>query len=39
MDLERVIPPRLDTSKPLGQALISMFKAVEAELAGYKPGP
>lgn len=28
----------IDTSRPLGQALIAMFKGVEEELAGHLPG-
>ena len=32
MELSDVITPRVNTSTALGQALISMFKSVEAEL-------
>src|SRR5690349_14188801 len=32
MELPEVIPPRVNTNTALGQALISMFKSVEAEL-------
>ncbi|QOQ75518.1 hypothetical protein IMF22_00090 [Pseudomonas poae] len=40
MDFPDVVVPRLNTSTPLGQALISMFKSIEVELMieGAKPG-
>jgi len=39
MELPEVIPPRVNTSTALGQALISMFKSVEAELELENAGP
>lgn len=33
-----VLPAIIDTSKPLGQAVVAMFKGVEEELEGYPPG-
>lgn len=30
-----VLPAIIDTSKPLGQAVVAMFKGVEEELEGY----
>ncbi|WP_219267390.1 DUF6036 family nucleotidyltransferase [Pseudomonas sp. Xaverov 259] len=40
MDFPDTVAPRLNTSTPLGQALISMFKSIEVELMveGAKPG-
>ncbi|CAG8871039.1 hypothetical protein PS627_04250 [Pseudomonas fluorescens] len=39
MEYPNVVPPRLDASTPLGGALISMFKSVEAELELEGAGP
>ena len=39
MELPEVITPRVNTSTALGQALISMFKSVEAELVLESAGP
>jgi hypothetical protein len=39
MELPDAITPRINTNSALGQALISMFKSVEAELIQEKAGP
>ncbi|WP_257153439.1 DUF6036 family nucleotidyltransferase [Pseudomonas sp. ICMP 561] len=36
--LPDILPACVDTSKPLGQAVVAMFKGVEEELEGYPPG-
>lgn len=39
MELPDMITPRLNTGTALGQALISMFKSVEAELTSENAAP